>query len=369
MFFMIVVLIIWLIALFIQLFYYLYFYSRIVKKDDDSNINKRNEPVSVIICAKNEAENIRKFLPTVLNQDYENFEVVVVNDCSEDDSQEVLENFRKDYPHLKVTQIKKDEKFTHGKKLALLVGIKAASNNILVFTDADCMPVSNKWLSTIINGYKNNTEIVIGYGGFFKYKNFLNKLIRYDAFFIALQYLSFAKAGIPYMGTGRNLSYTKDLFFKNKGFSSFSNTLSGDDDLFVNKSANKNNTVVLLDKNSFTLSVPKNTFKEWLLQKKRHQSTFKYYKLKHKILILLEPISRTLYYLFFPLIMFFYNEFYLFILPLFALRLLVANTIIYFAAKKLNENDLFYWFNIFDFIFIFVLLFPKFIRGVEYKWN
>lgn len=367
---MVVLFILWIIATLVQIFYYIFFYSKITKSINNNLIEQEEIPVSVVICAKNESENLKKFLPSVLNQNYSNYEVVVVNDCSEDDTQYVLEEFKEKYNHLKVTQIKKDEKFSHGKKLALLVGIKSAKNNILLLTDADCKPVSDYWIKTIVSNYfKPGIEIVLGYGGFFKEKGFLNKIIRYDAYFIALQYLSFALAGIPYMGTGRNLSYKKDFFFKNKGFASFSHLLSGDDDLFINKTANKNNTAVCINNKSFTLSVPKNSFKEWLIQKKRHYSTFKYYKFKNIVLIIIEPLSRAIFYLAFLVMIFFWKGYYLLIISLFALRFIVANIVHFYATKKLNEKDLFYWFNIFDFIFIFVQLLPKIVRGVNNKWR
>src|SRR6185436_19414615 len=128
------------------------------------------------------------------------------------------------------------------------------------------------------NCYKDNVEIVLGYGAYHKTKGLLNKLIRFETFHTALQYLSYALAGVPYMGVGRNLSYKKDLFLRNKGFASINHVPSGDDDLFINKVATKKNTKVLIDRDAITRSIPKTTWGAWLRQKARHYTTARYYK-------------------------------------------------------------------------------------------
>jgi hypothetical protein len=113
----------------------------------------------------------------------------------------------------------------------------------------------------------------------------LNKIIRFDTFHTALQYLSYALAGQPYMGVGRNLSYKKAVFLRNKGFSAINHVPGGDDDLFINKVATKENTAIVIDKDTFTLSDPKKNFGEWFRQKARHYTTAKYYKPRHKFLL------------------------------------------------------------------------------------
>src|SRR5688572_33381892 len=127
------------------------------------------------------------------------------------------------------------------------------------------------------DAYTNGVEVVLGYGAYYKRPGMLNKLIRFETFHSALQYFSLALAGLPYMGVGRNLSYKKELFLRNKGFSSINHVLSGDDDLFINQVATKHNVNVVLDQEAFTLSEPKRRFKDWIRQKNRHYSTGKYY--------------------------------------------------------------------------------------------
>ena len=322
----------------IQLFYWLFFYLApgLFKGSDKKNIN---EAVSVIICARNEAANLEKFLPSVLEQDYPSYEVIVVNDCSEDKTYDVLGELLVRYPHLKVSSINKDPKFTHNKKFAQFIGIKAASNEILIFTDADCKPESGNWLSLISSNFDEKTDIVLGYGGYLKEKGMLNAYIRFDSMFIAMQYIGMAIRGIPYMGVGRNLAYRRSLFFKNKGFGTHNHIISGDDDLFVNSVASKANTCVELTTGSFTRSVPAATASDFVKQKKRHFSTAKFYKKWHILLLFLEPFSRLLFYFLFALLVS-VSPMWPYILAVFLGRLCVQIVVIAFAQKKFNENNL-----------------------------
>lgn len=335
----------------IQILYYLFFYVRVFSKEKKTNVlNDVKIPISVVICAKNEAENLKNFLPKILTQDYPNFEVIVVNDCSTDNTTEILSELKNKHKKLYYTNIEYNPNFPHGKKLALTVGIKAAKNEYIVFTDADCYPTSNQWISSIAKNYKNKkTQIVLAYGAYEKRKGLLNKIIRFDTLFIAIQYLTFAKAGIAYMGTGRNMSYKKSLYEKQKGFSSHYHILSGDDDLFINKAANKKNVTVTYNPNSFTYSLPKVKFKNFKYQKKRHLSTGKHYKFFHKILLGGEIISRFLFYLLFLLSLAFKINMH-FAITLLLIRMLVQILIIAKASKVFNEKYIFLLSPIFDII-------------------
>ncbi|MHC1705609.1 MAG: glycosyltransferase [Tenuifilaceae bacterium] len=285
------------VSLLIQLFYYLGIYLKVAiyNKKDSQNDNQL-VPISVVICARDEEENLENFLPYVLEQDYPNYEVIVVNDCSSDNSDITLDRMMKKYSNLKVTTIKEDEKFSHNKKLALTVGIKAAKNDWVLLTDADCRPDDNKWLASMASNFYDNVEIVLGYGGFFEERSFLNKLIRFDALFIAMQYLGLARVGKPYMGVGRNLAYRKSLFFKNKGFASHAHINSGDDDLFINEVAKSYNTKVEFRHDAHTRTIPRKKFSSWVTQKRRHISTGMKYKLSSKLFLGGEIISRIIFY-------------------------------------------------------------------------
>lgn len=334
-----------------QLFYYLFFYARIFGFSAKASQKHNHMPLSVIICARNEGNNLKGFLESVLRQNYPKFQTIVVNDASEDHTVAVLNEYKKKYPDLYVTHLENNKQFPHGKKLALTVGIKAAEYPHMVFTDADCRPDSSLWLQSIADSYNNEkTKIVTAYGGYIKRQGLLNKLIRFDTLFIALQYLSFAKAGLPYMGVGRNLSYTKEIYESVKGFSSHYHLLSGDDDLFVNQAATKENTAICTNKESIIRSVPKYKFKDLLNQKRRHLSTGKYYKTKHKILLTLEPLSRMLFYTAF-ITLAVIGLWPWFIWGIFAFRFIIQSAVMLKATGLMGEKDLRFFIIFFD-IFI-----------------
>jgi len=354
---MLVLFLIFCFAALIQLFFWLWFYMAPYYYRSVSN-NNGKEPVSVIICARNEAENLRNFLPSVLKQDYPSYEVIVVNDCSEDSSYDVLGQLLIQFPHLRVSSINKDPKFTHNKKFAQFIGIKAAMNEILIFTDADCEPVSDKWLLYMTSNFDNNTDIVLGYGGYLTRAGLLNKYIRYDSMFIAMQYIGMSIKGIPYMGVGRNLAYRRSLFFRNKGFGTHNHVISGDDDLFVNSVASKANTNVEFREESHTRSIPSASFTEFFKQKQRHFTTAKFYKTGHKLLLLLEPFTRMLFYTTFAITI---SVLYLWpvIIAIFGLRLIGQIVVLALARKKFNEKGLLFFTLIFD-------IFSPVLNGIMY---
>ena len=283
-------------SLMIQMGYYLLVFLKLPLYKSNKK-RKTKKSISVIICAKNEEENLKQFLPRVLEQDYPEFEVVVVNDCSTDGTEQLLSELSVAYKQLRYTSIPANEKFFHGKKLALTIGLKSARFDHVLLTDADCYPVSNLWLQKMASNLTREKKIVLGYGGYERKKGLLNTIIRYETVFTAIQYLSHAIKGYPYMGVGRNLSYEKELFFTNKGFASHYHLSSGDDDLFINETSVKENTTVEISRESHTLSIPKTTFRNWVRQKKRHLSVGTHYKMGSRMRLAGELISRLMNYL------------------------------------------------------------------------
>ena len=344
----------------IQLFYYLFFYLAVyLKKNGESG--RTAQPVSIIICARNEAENLQNFLPSILEQDYPDFEVIVVNDCSDDNSYIILGEFLAKYPHLRISTVNKDPKFTHNKKFAQFIGIKAAKNEILLFTDADCRPESDKWLKTMISHFDEKISFVLGYGGFNNDKGLLNKYIRYDSFTIALQYLGMAIRMIPYMGVGRNLAYRRSVFFSNKGFGSHNHVVSGDDDLLVNTLATGGNTAVEFSTQAHTRSIPCTEVNKWIIQKKRHLTTAPYYKFRDKLLLTIEPFTRMLFYASF-IILLSYTFLWPWVLAVFASRLITQIIVFILNQKKLNEPGLLGYLLFFD-------IFSPLINSIIYLSN
>ncbi len=254
-------------------------------------------PVSVIVCARNEADNLRHYLQALTCQKYPEFEVIVVNDGSEDDTQFVLEQNAKLFHNLRLTFVPHDAWVRSSKKLALTLAAKAAKYDYLLLTDADCRPESPHWIEEMMRGFSNpETEVVLGYSGYFSENSFVNRLIQYDTVFSALTYLGHALSRHPYMGVGRNLAYKKETFFRHNGFAGTLSQRAGDDDLFVNKIANRHNTEVVLTPDSYTWSVPKRTFAEWRIQKYRHLSVAPSYRLSTRLRLTAEPVVRGLWY-------------------------------------------------------------------------
>ena len=237
------------------------------------------EPVSVIVCARDSYEYLLDLIPAVLSQDYPDFELVIVNDCSQDQTEEYLKELARNNPKINLVNLTQNLNFFHGKKFPLSMGIKSAKHDLLLLTDADCVPSTDQWIKEMVSAYRNNTEIVVAYGPYFERKGLLNKLIRFDTLYIAMQYLSLALSKKTYMGVGRNLSYRKSTFMKNKGFTSHYNIPSGDDDLFISQVANKNNTSVYIDAVNRVESEPKRSWGTWIRQKRRHYSTGIKYKI------------------------------------------------------------------------------------------
>ena len=336
----------------VQMCYYIGVFVRIRKKPKVKEYQSP-VPVSVIICARNEAANLREKLPAVLEQDYPDFEVIVVNDGSTDDTALVLAEMKQKYPQLYVTEVPFDRHFSHGKKLAITVGIKAAKNEWLLLTDADCIPVSKWWIKTMSQNFTDSNDFVLGYGGYEQRKGFLNRLIRYDTVFIAMQYYTYTEIGMPYMGVGRNMAYRKSVFNQSRGFTSHSHLMSGDDDIFVNQNAKKGRIVCESNPASFTLCEPKTTFSQWNKQKQRHFTASEKYKGKHKMILAMETISRSLFYIG-CIALSFFNPLY-FITPiLFFTRYFVFLYAVSKASTKFNTKGVAASAVLFDFMLPYI---------------
>ncbi len=311
-------------------------------------------PISVIISARNEAKNLSKNLPAILNQKYADYEVVVVNDCSYDGSDDLLSEMQERFPLLKVVTITEHDRFKTGKKFALTLGIKAAKNEHLLFTDADCVPASEHWVTRMASNFNDNTQIILGYSPYNRMRNFLNPLIRYETVKSAINYLSAALHGSAYMGVGRNLAYTKTLFFSAKGFAAHMHILSGDDDLFVNQNATSENTAIEIHPDAFVFTDAKTSFGGWFRQKRRHMGAGKLYKRKHKNWLTLDAVSGLMFYALFIVCLALRVE-PLLILSVFLFRLVFQLIIYSTLFKRLNSKDMVWYLPILDVIYYIYL--------------
>lgn len=324
----------------IQIIYYLFFTSFLFA-DKKQKKSTKEIAVSVIICAKNEAKNLQNFLPFIIEQNYKNFEIVLINDASSDETQEVMEAFREENVNIKIINVENTEAFWGNKKYALTLGIKAAKHEHLLFTDADCKPVSKNWITNMTKNFSNSKTIILGYGKYKKEKSLVNLFIRFETLLTAIQYFSYAKLGNPYMAVGRNLAYTKTNFFNVKGFIKHIKIKSGDDDLFIQDAANKENTVICTRANSFTESLAPTSFKSWFQQKRRHISTANYYKFKHQFFLGLFFVSKVFFLLLATISFFIYS--WKIILPIVLFYYLVQFLVVGFSAKKLKETKIIYF--------------------------
>ncbi|MFV8370237.1 glycosyltransferase [Flavobacterium sp. LB2R40] len=335
----------------VQILYYLGVFGKFAFAKTQK-ITPKRIPISVIVCAKNEEENAINFIPLLAEQNYPDFEIVLIDDASSDTTLAIFEGFEKQYPNIRLVKVKNNEAFWGNKKYALTLGIKAAKKEYLLFTDADCYPTSKDWITAMSSQFTMQKTIVLGYGKYEKIANsFLNKLIRFETLLTAIQYFSWAKIGHPYMGVGRNLAYKKEEFFNVNGFIEHMQIRSGDDDLFINQAAKAKNTTIAYTTESVTLSKPKTTYKDWLIQKRRHVATANYYKPFDKLQLGTFYCSQLLFIVL-PIVLLSFQYQWILVLILIALRYLIAWIVIGFSAAKLKEKDVVYWYPIIELVLI-----------------
>lgn len=311
-------------------------------------------PVSVIICAKNEAANLRLNLPSILTQRYRNdagkplYEVIVVNDASTDDTAAVLEDIKSKYDHLRIITIGANEQRNlPGKKYALNKGVNAATHQHLLFTDADCMPAGDDWLRLMTAPLAAGKQIVVGYGKYRQAGSILNAFVRWETIHTFLQYSSYTLAGKPYMAVGRNLACNKGIWLSAEKAHIWSQLPSGDDDLLMQTMATGDNTVIIADPAAFTLTDAKTTWSSWARQKQRHMSTGKYYRPDIKALLSIYASSHAAMWLSFTVLLFMFNP--VIVGDIIAVRFFIYGIGFSWRANKLQEKDLTPYLLLFDF--------------------
>lgn len=346
---------IFIVVIAIQFIYYLFIFGKFSFAKAPITTPKKIG-ISVIVCAKNEAENVIEFIPLLAEQDYPDYEIILIDDASSDTTLEIFEEFEKKYPNIRLVKVKNNEAFWGNKKYALTLGIKAAKKDYLLFTDADCYPATKDWITAMSSQFTITKTIVLGYGAHEKIAgSFLNKIIRFETMLTAVQYLSWSKIGYPYMGVGRNLAYKKEEFYSVNGFIDHMKIRSGDDDLFINQVANSKNTAICYSPESFTYSKPKTTFKDWFNQKRRHLTTANFYKPFDQVRLLLFYVSQIVFVLLSILLLAFQYQ-WIVVVSCIAFRYLFAWISLGFSSGKLKEKDVMYWFPIIEIVVIFTQL-------------
>lgn len=352
----------------IQLLYVLFFNLKLLIYKE-SEEEPTLQPVSVIVAARNESDNLYELIPIIIDQDYPKFEIIVVNNQSFDDSRWLLMAFKRQYPNLKIVELEKNKHLRSGKKLPLTLAIRAAQYDHFVFTDADCRPTSNQWLRSMASKFSSKKDIVLGYGPYQKTKGILNSLIRFDTTWIAITYFSFALRRIPYMAVGRNLAYSRKAFDAVGGFRSHYYIVSGDDDLFIQQAAKKRNYSIQLNPNSHCYSEAPVAWKRWMYQKRRHYSTSSHYNVFKKALLGIYPMS--LFFLLFSFISLLLTKRFLVVACAVFIGLMLLKWLILGRCfRKLNEKNLGWYFPFWD--IAYALLLPIFFlltkRKRQYKW-
>jgi glycosyltransferase involved in cell wall biosynthesis len=270
-------------AVSIQLLYFFVFLLAFLRKHRKPE--SENIPVSVVVCAHDEAEHLAQLIPQLLSQDYPNFEVLIVNDRSNDGTYDfLLEETQKD-SRLRMVDVKSTPERVNGKKYGITLAMKAAAHDWILLTDADCRPNGVNWIRTMSRNFSDDTQFVLGLSPYFRKPGFLNLFIRFETLLTAIQYFAFGWLNNPYMGVGRNLAYRKSLFLEKKGFNNFLHVTGGDDDLFVNMHARGRNTRLEIASEAQTNSFPETSWKTFYEQKIRHLSVGKRYRFSHRFLL------------------------------------------------------------------------------------
>ncbi len=324
----------------IQLYYHWVYFNLLPKHSTISNKEVYQSPVSIVVAARNEAKLLPTLIAVLLNQEYPTFEIIIVNDRSSDGSEALLNSLKVENPKLKVIHVHNLPEGWNGKKYALQLGIKAAQNELILLTDADCLPKTNQWISKMAGSFKAETDFVLGFSPYKNEKGFLNQMIQFETLLTAVQYLSFAIKRQPYMGVGRNLAYRKSVFLKHS-FQGFQSKTGGDDDLFVNAHANELNTEICIDSDAHLISIPKASWAEYFTQKVRHLSVGKNYRKKDQTRLGLFALSSLIGWimLFLAILMGFNITFTLVIIGIKSLSFYVIFTR---SGRKLKVN-MAYW--------------------------
>ena len=270
---------------------------RAKNSDKDSQL----PPVSIVMAAQNDGEWLRSNLVYLLEQDYPDFEVVVVDYLSTDDTQFVLRLLAENYKNLKIVTFHENVNGYLGIKYPLSIGIKTAKNDILLLAEPECMPMENtrfNWIREMVAGYvHDHVDIVLGYCGIAYKPSVFNWLQQYDNLDYSVEYLGAASLRCPFTGNGRNLSYRRSLFLKNDGFIYHYHIPEGADDMFVNQNCRRRNTTVVLSRDAYTVVEPQSTLRQWHLFRKHRIATHKYYTFWLKLARFIKPFNVLLFYL------------------------------------------------------------------------
>ncbi|MBL6448701.1 glycosyltransferase [Fulvivirga sp. 29W222] len=338
----------------IQIVYYTIYVISFSRYKKDSGYTDQSG-ISVVICAHDEEENLRNLLPKLYDQQYPEYEIIVVEDRSNDGTYDLLLEETRRNTKLKMVKVNHKPDNFNAKKYGLTLGIKAAKHDRILLTDADCEPHNNQWIASMAARFDDKAQFNLGFSFYTATKGFLNTFIRFETLWTAMQYIGMALAGRPYMGVGRNLAYRKALFISKKGFTPHLGLTGGDDDLFVNQHATKENTRITLGEDALVYSHPKKSWKAFFRQKTRHLSVGKYYKLSDKVILGTFSFTHILFWLILTILLLLRIELYL-VAGSFLIRTLLIYLTFNVICKKLGVKFNFWGLVFLDLIFVFYYL-------------
>jgi len=329
---------------------------------------KQNSPVSIVICSRNEEKNLVLNLPSICKQNYSEFEVIIVDDHSDDESISIIKHLQQEFKHLKL--VFATDYGLKGKRNALLTGVKHAKYDHLLFTDADCRPASTNWIFKMTEPLEGGADIVAGISPIRKDSVFLNKWARWDNFNVYWQYSSFIAYGLAYMATGRNIAMKRSTLFRTIQNPKYNSTLTGDDDLLVNSYNNSSKISMVNHPASFTFTNYPSTCKAWFNQKSRHVGSARYYRLLPGFLLALFQFSWLIVYIFLILLLIFGVNTKL-VLLIFVGRLLFLSTVLSRPLSRTKNQDLIKWIPLFDGITVIInlILIPFLWFDKKKKWR
>lgn len=338
----------------LQVIYWLIFYLKFAISKPSKKSPKRI-PVSVILYVKNQMSEIVDVLPKLLSQQYHDFEVVIVNNASTDDTLEICKEFASLYPNIRIVDVINNEAFWGSKRYALTLGIKASRHEYLLFVDCDTQIPSDNWLWQMSAQFTLNKTIVLGMTQYTKSKDFFNKWIRFEHTFTQLQNFSFSRFVTPYNLVAKNVGYKKEEFYKVNGFIEHMNDVQNEQEFLLKKIAtSKNVTVCDEPLSTIFIPTPKNN-KEWKIEKKRQLKVLKQmsfgakflHTLHHLTRIILLPITVILLcWLYQPIV----------VLSIYFILFLLRWLVFSLALNKFNQKDIKIWYPIFEMFTIFNLV-------------
>jgi biofilm PGA synthesis N-glycosyltransferase PgaC len=341
----------------LQIYYTLFVQLKIARISLKPNPNKTQHPVSVIVYTRNQASVLPAHLDTILEQDYPDFEVVLVNDCSWDETDDFLRDFAPQHARLKVVNVPEQDRFRTNKKFAISMGIKAAQYEHLLFNQVGAIPQSKKWIKEMQANFDTGAELLVGHTVLKPGKGLGRFFARYDLFISSLNALAFAKKGKAYLASGCNMAYLKSVFFRGKGFAAHMHIPFGEDQFFVNQHAHSKNTRVEIRPGAQVKTDDYEGFGQHVKFRLKQMRAIDSYNFLRKLMLGVQSASALLFYVFLVLLFALGFDWRL-LLAAYLLRLLVFFAVYFKVFKTLGYRDLKWWFPVLDFfycLYLFVL--------------